>query len=153
MLVESVIISHVAREKEAMEQICNLATDALDEIRQVGVFIMNTIEEVSASTLFDLQKYYRKSWELLMTKQDGNVIGCIMKNLQRGVKEGFYRTDLDKEIVAKIYAKATYMVVEEISQPASKFSRRQLIWELHNYHIHGVATPKGLELGNNIAGK
>jgi AcrR family transcriptional regulator len=144
-LVEAVISTHVAREREIMEGICTQAKDALDEMRNIGAFITTTIEDVSPSALFDLQKYYRKSWELLMNKQDTHVMGCIMKNIERGIREGLYRSDLNIEIVAKIYAKATFMVVDEISQSASKFSRRELIWELHNYHIHAIATPKGLK--------
>ena len=144
-LVEAVIISHVERERLAMENICLKATDALDEIRNVGAFITATIEDVSPSALFDLQKYYRKSWELLMEKQDGQVIHSIVKNIERGISEGWYRSDVNPEIVARIYSKATYMVVDEISNSASKFSRRELIWELHNYHIHAIATPAGIE--------
>jgi AcrR family transcriptional regulator len=145
-LVEAVISTHVDLEQQAIESICATATDALDEIRNIGAFITATIEDVSPGALYDLQKYYHKSWELLMRRQDEQVTDCIVKNLQRGVKEGLYREDLNPEIIAKIYAKSTYMVVDEISQPASKFSRRQLIWELHNYHVHGVATPEGLAL-------
>lgn len=145
-LVEAVISTHVDREKTIMEGICTNAKDALDEMRNIGAFITMTIEDVSPSALFDLQKYYRKSWELLMNKQDTHVNGCIIKNMERGIKEGLYRNDLNVEIVAKIYAKAAFMVVDEISQSASKFTRRELIWELHNYHIHGIATPKGLKI-------
>ncbi|MCB0518653.1 MAG: TetR/AcrR family transcriptional regulator [Lewinellaceae bacterium] len=145
-LVEAVINTHVEREQQIMEGICARAKDALDEMRNIGAFITVTIEDVSPSALFDLQKYYRKSWELLMRKQDTQVMGCIVQNIERGIKEGLYRNDLNPEIVAKIYAKATFMVVDEMSLSASKFTRRELIWELHNYHIHGIATPKGLNL-------
>ncbi|MFQ5447315.1 MAG: hypothetical protein ACE5FF_10295, partial [Saprospiraceae bacterium] len=94
----------------------------------------------------DLQKYYRKSWEKLMKKQDEQTSCCIMKNIERGCAEGLYRKDLNAEILAKIYGKATHMIVEELSSSNSKFSRRELIWELHNYHVHAIATPKGLAL-------
>jgi TetR/AcrR family transcriptional regulator, cholesterol catabolism regulator len=145
-LVEEVISTHLEQKQDLMDHICESATDALDEIRSIGAFITATIEEVSASALYDLQKYYRKSWELLMQKQDSHKLTCIMKNIDRGVGEGLYRSDLQPEIVAKIYAKATALIVDEISNSASRFSRRQLIWELHNYHIHAIATEKGLKL-------
>jgi AcrR family transcriptional regulator len=145
-LVEAVISTHVDAEKEIMDNICANAADALDEIRTIGAFITATIEDVSPSALFDLQKYYHKSWELLMKKQDDHVISCIMRNLERGRKEGLYRQDLNPEIVARIYGKSTFFVVDAISESASKFTRRELIWELHNYHVHGIATPKGLRL-------
>ncbi len=145
-LVEAVIASHILRAKDGIEGICKQAGNALEEIRNIGVFIMASIKDVSPSTLYDLQKYHYRSWVLFRQKQDRQVIGSIMKNIERGVSEGLYRKDLTPEIIAKIYAKAANMIVEEISNAQSSFSRRQLIWELHNYHIHAIATPKGLEL-------
>lgn len=145
-LVEAVISNHVCRERAEIESICQRAENSLDEIRNIGAFITATIEDVSPSALYDLQKYHRKSWEMLMQKQDEHVMNCITKNIERGIAEGLYRQDLNPEITAKIYAKATNMIVEEISNPHSPFSRQQLIRELHNYHVHAIATPKGLEL-------
>ena len=145
-LIEAVVSTHVDRERQVMEGICSKAIDALDEIRTIGVFITATIEDVSPSTLFDLQKYYHKSWELLIKKQDEQMINCIVKNIEKGKAEGHYRAEVNPDIIARIYAKATYLVVEEVANPNSKFSRRELIWELHNYHIHALATPAGLAL-------
>ena len=151
-LVEAVISTHVEREQDVMNHICQTTDNALDEMRTIGAFITATLEDVSASTLYDLQKYYRKLWELLTNKQDGHMIDCIMRNLERGTREGLYRNDLNTEIIAKIYAKATYMVVEELSNPNSKFHRKQLIWELHNYHVHAIASPEGLQLWKEYSG-
>ncbi len=145
-LVEASVSTHVEREQCMIEQICAAAKDALDEIRNMGAFITASIEDISPGALYDLQKYYYKTWQLLMQKQDVHVADCIVKNIHRGIKEKLYRDDLNPEIVAKIYSKSTYMVVEQIALSASKFTRRQLIWELHNYHVHGIATPKGLRL-------
>lgn len=145
-LIEEVLMTHVDREKEAMQCFCVNAKDALDEIRTIGAFIASTIEDVSPSTLYDLQKYYRKLWELLMSKQDTHIIGSIVNNLNRGMNDGHYRKDLQPEIIAKIYAKAAYMVVEEIGNSNSKFTRKELIWELHNYHVNAICTEEGLNL-------
>jgi len=145
-LVAEVISTHVAREKAIMDGICVESCDALDEMLKVGTFMTAMIEEISPGALYDLQKYYRKSWEKLMEEQDGQTSCCIMKNIERGQKEGLYRSNLNAQIVAKLYGKATFMIVEELSDSHSKFTRRELIWELHNYHIHAIATPKGLAL-------
>jgi AcrR family transcriptional regulator len=144
MLVEAVITNHVCHERDMMDTISHQAENALDEFRNMGAFITATIEQVSPSALYDLQKYYHKSWELLMQKQNEHVMNYLVKNMERGISEGLYRPDLDPQIVARIYAKATFMVVDEISNPNSPFSRRQLIRELHDYHIHAIATAKGL---------
>lgn len=145
-LIEAVINTHVEREQNCTEDIKHGAKDALDEVKKIGVFLASTIEDVSPSTLFDLQKYYYKSWETLIKKQDEHIINSIIMNIEKGIDEGHYRADLNPQVIARIYAKATYMIVDEIANPNSKFSRKEMIWELQNYHIHAIATPKGLKL-------
>ena len=145
-LVDAVIRSHLERERNNLQQICARAEDALEEIVRIGANLTAMVEEVSASTLYDLQKYYRRSWELLISEQDHSMVNCILSNLSRGISEGLYRDNLNREIVAKIYNKASFMVVDEIARASSAYNRRQLISVLHDYHIHAIATEKGLKL-------
>lgn len=145
-LIEAVVNTHVDREQQCTADILKDAKDALEEVKLIGAFLASTIEDVSASTLFDLQKYYFKSWETLMKKQDEHIINSIIRNIEKGISEGNYRDDVNPQIIARIYAKATYMIVDEIGTPNSKFSRKEMIWELQNYHIHAIATAKGLKL-------
>ncbi len=145
-LIEAVVNTHCEREQILTDKLTEDAQDALEEVKKIGAYFATTIEDVSPSTLFDLQKYYFKSWETLMKKQDEHIINSIMKNIAKGIAEGNYRADIDPAIIARIYAKATYMIVEELGNSKSEFSRKELIWELHNYHIHAIATPRGMKL-------
>lgn len=145
-LVEEVVLNHNHESHCKLSLIHQHAENALDEIRQMGAYIITKVENVSPSALFDLRKYYRKVWELMTTKQDEHVIGCMQVNLLRGIKEGLYRDNMNLEIVARIYAKAVYTIVDELTNSNTSFTRRQLIRELHDYHVHAIATPKGLAL-------
>lgn len=144
-LVEEAILRHLATECCTMAALHEASENALDELRRIAAHVTHTIEDVSPGTLFDLRKYYRSSWELLTQKQDENVVASTVKNLRRGQSEGYYRKDLNVEIVANIYAKAVYVLLDEIIASPLKVSREQLIHELHDYHIHAVATPAGLK--------
>ncbi len=145
-LVEEVIITHVERDQACTEAIANGAKDALDEMVNLGVYLTSHIEAVSPSTLFDLQKYYFKTWELLIKKQDEHIMNSIVQNIEKGIAGGLYRADMNPTMIAKIYAKSTYMILEEMANPNSNYSRKQMIWELHNYHVHAIATQKGLAI-------
>ncbi len=144
-LVGAVLRQHLQREQKRISGVCLEANDALDEIIRIGTTITTMVEEVSASTLYDLQKYYRRYWEYMIREQDAFIMGCIIRNLKRGMQESLYRRDISLDITAKIYSKASYLIVEELSDPQSTLDRRQLIYALHDYHIHAVATSAGLE--------
>ena len=145
-LVQTVIESHVEREQEEIDEIVASSSDAIDELCKIGSKVIRNIEDVSASTLFDLQKYYRSSFEILMKKQDGFIFECFHKNIIRGILEGLYRENVNPEIVAGIYAKTSYFVVEALSDSNFKYTRKQMVNELYNYHVRGIATVKGVRL-------
>ena len=145
-LVKSVIETHVEREQVEIDEIVASSKDALDELSKIGSKVIRNIEDVSASTLHDLQKYYRSSFNILMKKQDGFIYECFFKNINRGISEGLFREDVNPEIVARIYAKTSYFVVDALSDPNIKYTRKQLIQELYNYHVRGIATTKGGKL-------
>ena len=145
-LVQEVIESHVEREQDEINQIKLEAKDALYELKKIGSMVIRNIEDVSPSTLHDLQKYYRHSFEILMKEQNEFVYQCFIENIKRGVEEGLYRSDLNPEIVARIYSSSSFFVVEALADPSFKYSRKELIEELYNYHVRGIATAKGVRL-------
>lgn len=144
-LVETVVKNHMQREREMARQIQAEATDALEEMFLMAKMYIEELEAISASAVFDLQKYYGKLWAECMQRQDEFDVDFIVKNIQRGRKEGLYRKDMEAEIVAKIFNKSTLMVLNEMADSNSKFSRRELIKQLHDYHVHSLATTVGLE--------
>lgn len=145
-LVKTVIESHVEREQEEMETISNEAQNALDELYLIGHKVINNIKDVSASTLHDLQKYYRSSFEILMEKQNHFIYNFFIKNIKRGIYEGHYRDDLNPDIIARIFSKSVYFIVEALADPNLKFTKKQMVEELYDYHVRGIATAKGKRL-------
>jgi hypothetical protein len=76
---------------------------------------------------------------------------AMLANIRQVKKEGIYRDELDEEIIAKLHLlrmenlQSTELFSEEEIQ-SPKFFR-----EIFVYHIHGLATSRGLEiLGRNI---
>lgn len=145
-LVEEVILNHLKSSQCQMTFIHQHSENALDEIRQIGAYIISKLNDVSPSVLYDLRKYHHKAWELMTTTQDEYAIQCMKMNLIKGMKEGLFREDMNPDIVVRIYAKAIHAIVDELALSNSAFSRRELIRELHDYHVHAIATPKGLKL-------
>ena len=145
-LVETVIKTHICRDQEEMEIINTASKNALDELKKMSAHVWEEIKNVSPGALYDLQKYYRKSWDILMLEQREHTFECFVKNIERGMKEGLFREDINAAIVAKIYANTNYFLLDQLSDPKPKFKKRELVDELFNYHVHGIATAKGLRL-------
>ena len=60
--------------------------------------------------------------------------------------EGLYRENLNIDIIAKLYIGESMLIVEADVFPPKDFQREALFNEFINYHIHGMASSKGLRI-------
>ena len=145
-LINKIFEIEMANEKETVTKITTESKDAIDEILGIAKYVTQQLREYSPTIMYDLQKYYRESWQKIEAYHTEYVYGVLKANLERGIKEGLYRNDLNPDIVAKLYVGKTLIVVDEEVFPLKEYNREKLYKEYITYHIHGVASPKGLEV-------
>lgn len=129
---------------------CVLA-DAHNAVEELMGFAKHGVEEfakiMSSSTIvYDLQKYYRDIWESFEIGMHQRIYDGTKANIERGKKEGLYRMDIDAEIIAKFYVRQLMSFIDEDSFPTKHYNKVQLFTQFLIYHIHGIATPKGIAL-------
>jgi len=145
-LVNKVMVAHMEREMEDTGVIVQNADNAIDEMLKIARYVIAQLRKLSPTALYDIKKYYRKEWALFEQFNATYIFQCILTNLERGQKEGLYRTDLNKDIIAKLYVGKTNIVVDEDLFPLAEYKRDELYNEFIHYHIRGIASPKGLEV-------
>jgi len=69
-----------------------------------------------------------------------------LENLRRGIEEGVYRSDIQKDIVAKNRIESVFLVFDPDLFPHSRYSMSEVNFELALLFLHGIATEKGKEL-------
>lgn len=122
-----------------------LATDE-NPIKQMLELIKNvamTMRDVNPALLFDLQKYYIRSWKLFQEFRSRVVHSEILRNLSQGKAEGWYRSDLNEEIIATLYVNMIDAITNTDLFPPSNYRFRLLVQEVLFYHLHGVTSEKG----------
>ncbi len=127
------------------------AENAVDEL--MG-FAKHGIEEFaklmsSPTIVYDLQKYYKDIWLKFELGINQRIYEGTKMNIERGKKEGLYRMDIDAEIVSKIYVRQMMSFIDEDTFPIKQYNKVQLFTQYLIYHIHGIATPKGIAIFEN----
>ncbi|MCR9290316.1 MAG: TetR/AcrR family transcriptional regulator [Bacteroidetes bacterium] len=145
-LINKIFEIETAKEKEMVTKITNESKDAIDEILGIAKLVIQQLREYSPTLIYDLQKYYRESWMKIEAYHSEYVYGIIKTNLERGIKEGYYRENLNADIIAKLYVEQTLSVVNEDTFPLKEYNREKLYKAFINYHIHGIASPSGIKL-------
>jgi TetR/AcrR family transcriptional regulator, cholesterol catabolism regulator len=146
------LLTHVLKEAqdrdlERMTYSFTHSHDAIDEILKMAKHIVAELSKLmSAQTvLYDLKKYYHDLWQHFEQNMSGNVYNSTKQNLERGKKEGFYRADVDSDIIAKLYVSKMMSFVDEDMFPSKNYDKVKLFTQYLVYHIRGVATAKGLK--------
>ena len=145
-LIEQIFEMKITEEKALMAQILQSSSDAIDEIVNIARYVIKELKQLSPTTMYDLQKYYRKTWRLLESLHQKHIYIIIKNNLERGMEQKVYRQNMNPDVVAKLYVAKTSFVTDEDLFPIREYNLEDLFREFIIYHIHGIASPKGLKL-------
>ncbi len=145
-LVGKIVHMHIAAEKALMEEVRAKSGDAVEEMIEIARYAIQQLRKLSPTLVYDLQKYYQPIWQLIQNLHSVHVHSLIKDNIDRGIQQGVYRSDLDANIIAKIYVLGTLAIVDENSFPQKEYKKEALFIEFIKYHIQGITTEKGLEL-------
>ena len=101
-LVDILINEKITAQNCEMQHHSAKARNAVEEI----FFAMENINEILANMnpklFYDLQKYHPKAWLFFKNFKEKSLGESIMANLDRGMKEGIYRSDLQIEILTQM---------------------------------------------------
>ncbi len=147
-LLQRVIEHRHCREEADMERMRAEAHDAMDALIRMGRYGAKAFGEVSPNFLFDVQKYYPKLWHGIDRENQEFFVARMEQNLERGMAERLYRSDLHPGIIARLFVHmltGLFMFEDRLlTNPQDNLV--QIFNQMLLYHIYGIATDKGREL-------
>ena len=155
-LVGKFIDNEIAIRQEEICKCFRIGLNAVEELFEISLFMNKMMRDQNPATEYDLKKYYPQHFQKTVNARREGVYNYILINLKKGIKEGLYRKEMNKEVIAKLYLwRIENSQISELFS-AEEFSSIKLFVELLNYHIRGIATEKGIielekkikELGN-----
>ncbi len=133
-----------------IDHICALEKNPIEEVFDVKKFVMEHLKNEKSSPQYQLQKYYPKIFASLKSKQFEVMQGCVIENLNRGIKLGLYRDNINVNFISRIYFNCMVTLKDQELFPLKAFSMNTLMEYYLEYHLRGICTPKGLEKLNKI---
>ena len=104
-LVFKVLDFSCDEDNNMVQGICDKGLNAIDESHEISTFIFEHIKTMHPSIVFDLQKYHMDAWTSFTKKKKGKINECYTNNIKKGMKEGYYRSDINPEIIVKFIEK------------------------------------------------
>ena len=119
--------------------------NAIESLILIIKEIKKNAEHESERMCHDLEKYYPKINETHEFQKRERIRAGFERNLRQGIEEGFYREDLDIELISFFHSIQIKSTFEQMNQDTKKYSKKRLIDFFIDLMIHLIANEKGLK--------
>lgn len=137
------------------EYIRDLITTRIEELEQMELNAIDVLLEMSRISTdnhiqinpyvsFEIRKFYPQVYDNYFCTKKELIVKSIMNNIDQGIKEGLYRQDLNKEIVAHLYFKKIEEFHTLEGDDLKDFSYSKIFEVMFENHIRGIANEAGI---------
>lgn len=123
--------------------------NAIDIMMFVGKELSDKYDYVTPSYSSDIKKHFPAIYEEHFQSRTDFIFDKIRINLNKGISQGMYRSDLSIELISRLYISRLWDIHNEDFFPPEKFSFDTLYEFMFNNLIRSIATQEGLEYYTN----
>ena len=102
--------------------------------------------QLNPSTLFDIKRFHPHAWKKFLNFKDKCIQGHTADNIVRGIKEGYYRPEIDAHILARLRVEQVPLMFKSTVFSNADFDFKQVQLQVLDHFIHGLLTNKGRKL-------
>ncbi|MCE7862584.1 MAG: TetR/AcrR family transcriptional regulator [Bacteroidetes bacterium CHB5] len=128
------------------DSISRSSKNSIEELSKISMCMKSDMEHMNPSVLFDLQKYHTKAWNLWYDHKKRVIRESVMRNITKGIEDGYFRPELNPEIMALV----RIVLIEEAFNgevfPREQFSFTDVQSQIFELFVHGLCTEKGKKL-------
>ena len=145
-LIEAVINEELQRSQHICEQDQLCSDNAIHEIFLALEMVVDMMRTMNPSLIFDMQKYHPKAFQKFQQHKNDYLYGVIRMNMERGIREGLYREDINLDILSRYRVESIMLPFNPGFHTRVKYSLPQLQEELIIHFLFGLASQKGYKL-------
>ncbi|MBN2891825.1 MAG: TetR/AcrR family transcriptional regulator [Bacteroidales bacterium] len=143
-LIKKIVHLEVEKMTKLMESIFLSGENTIDRMIKINKLMIEMKKNTPKNVQFDLEKYYPDIAEEINEKTENKMFKAIKQNHEIGIKEGLIRNDLDTNIIAVLQlCRSNYS--NKFTELLPEYDDEKILNEIFEYHIRGIATPKGIE--------
>ncbi len=135
-------------EMKEMREMAEKSENVIEELHLAMVKTREMFSKINPMMIFELKKYHPKAWELFNQCKEGEMREHLIKSLKKGIKDGFFRSNIDVEILAKMRLELVQLIFDSKVYPPTQFNFVEVNLQLFEHFIYGIITLKGLNLLN-----
>lgn len=147
---DDLVVNAISRELKMMQENCVTNRDKSADAIQELFLVMKTLEQLFRNmnpvVMLDLQKFHAKAYQVFQEYRNNYLHNTVQENLERGIKEGIYRADINVDIMTLFRVSSAMLCFQPEAFPVSGWDLSLVQRELLEHFLYGVASMKGYKL-------
>jgi AcrR family transcriptional regulator len=131
--------------ESSIAELENKNLNAIDVLLEMSKVSTTRHLRINPMITFELRKFYPQVFEEYLAHKKEIIISSIIINLEKGINEGLYRHDLNKEIIAHLYFKKIEDFHNIELKELEDFSYDKIFEVMFENHIRGISNEEGIK--------
>jgi TetR/AcrR family transcriptional regulator, cholesterol catabolism regulator len=145
-IVYQVVVAQMAQDEAEFSCINDRSTNPVEQMLILADTFKQEAADMNPSVIMDVQRYYPKAWAVFMTHKENHILAMLKDNLQRGVAEGFYRPEIDIDVMARLRAELVQIGFDDRIFPTDRLPIYSIQDQLQHHFVRGLLTDKGFTI-------
>jgi AcrR family transcriptional regulator len=129
---------------------CRLRMDESENAIEAMVRIMAQMDtefrQINPMAILELRRFFPEAFRLFSDKLMAENADILRQNITNGIREGYYREDLNPELLAMYRIETSLAVFHPDSSLTAKYSPYDANHQIAEHFLYGLLTPKGEKL-------
>lgn len=145
-LVQILIKNKMESQVCVMDQNSTESSNAVDEVFRAVIQMESMLSNINPILFYDLQKYHPEAWLIFKNFRESKLFEVIKQNLDWGIKEGYYRKEINLDIISRMRIEQIDMAFNHSLSLVNKYGVFQVMKEITEHYLYGICTPLGHRL-------
>ncbi|MDI6401289.1 helix-turn-helix domain-containing protein [Balneolaceae bacterium ANBcel3] len=143
ILLRESIIARISEQRKKHTLILKNAENVIDGLVQLMFEILRELEQINPQFLDEIQRYYPGIAQQIRKERTQKNMDELLGLLKDGKKEELFRSDLDIQILAKLFMSQMNNISDPEVFPITDYPRPKLFEHAFLMFLRGISTPKG----------
>lgn len=142
--------------EQQQQQQALLLQNAANPVEEIMLLLKDGIRkmrDINPIYIAEMQQYYPEAWKTALDYVQDNNQQVNAEILNRGIVEGYFRKDINLQLVTKIILEQFFMMVNPVTFPPNRYDLAEVFRSIYLYYVRGICTDKGGKLAEDFFSK